>query len=160
MFTVCPKCALTLVVTAADLRVAQGYVRCGRCSNVFNAIVGLSEDGGRRPASAGSQRERAPRPRSSARRPRSVMTTRSRTPARPKPSTLSRSRAAGSEIPGSVRRAGGVREPAGRASARTDTRAIAPRRPRPRRLRLRRPARKARRHRAEQAGGSRAAAAL
>src|SRR5690348_15265468 len=44
MFTVCPKCALTLVVSAADLRVAQGYVRCGRCSNVFNAIVGLSED--------------------------------------------------------------------------------------------------------------------
>jgi len=44
MFTVCPKCALTLVVTAQDLRVAQGYVRCGRCSNVFNAIVGLSED--------------------------------------------------------------------------------------------------------------------
>jgi predicted Zn finger-like uncharacterized protein len=44
MFTVCPKCALTLVVTAADLKVAQGYVRCGRCSNVFNAIVGLSED--------------------------------------------------------------------------------------------------------------------
>lgn len=43
MFTVCPKCALTLVVTAADLKVAQGYVRCGRCSNVFNAIVGLSE---------------------------------------------------------------------------------------------------------------------
>lgn len=46
MFTVCPKCALTLVVTAADLKVAQGYVRCGRCSNVFNAIVGLSEGGG------------------------------------------------------------------------------------------------------------------
>jgi predicted Zn finger-like uncharacterized protein len=44
MFTVCPKCALTLVVSAADLRVAQGYVRCGRCSNVFNAIVGLSDD--------------------------------------------------------------------------------------------------------------------
>lgn len=46
MFTVCPKCALTLVVTASDLKVAQGYVRCGRCSNVFNAIVGLSEGGG------------------------------------------------------------------------------------------------------------------
>src|ERR1700753_1978230 len=44
MFTVCPKCALTLVVTAADLRVAQGYVRCGRCSNVFNALARLSED--------------------------------------------------------------------------------------------------------------------
>src|SRR5256885_1485376 len=44
MFTVCPKCALTLVVTAADLRVAPGYVRCGRCSNVFNALSRLSED--------------------------------------------------------------------------------------------------------------------
>jgi predicted Zn finger-like uncharacterized protein len=43
MFTVCPKCALTLVVTAADLRVAQGYVRCGRCLNVFNALARLSE---------------------------------------------------------------------------------------------------------------------
>src|SRR6266478_1229547 len=44
MFTVCPKCALTLVVTAADLRAAQGYVRCGRCSNVFNALARLVED--------------------------------------------------------------------------------------------------------------------
>jgi predicted Zn finger-like uncharacterized protein len=44
MFTVCPKCALTLVVTAADLRVAQGYVRCGRCSSVFNALARLSDD--------------------------------------------------------------------------------------------------------------------
>jgi predicted Zn finger-like uncharacterized protein len=43
MFTVCPKCALTLVVTAADLRVAQGYVRCGRCSSVFNALAQLSD---------------------------------------------------------------------------------------------------------------------
>src|ERR1700753_4187402 len=52
MFTVCPKCALTLVVTAADLRVAQGYVRCGRCSNVFNALARLSEDRGAPPAAA------------------------------------------------------------------------------------------------------------
>jgi len=44
MFTVCPKCSLKLVVTAADLRVAQGYVRCGRCSNVFNALAGLSDE--------------------------------------------------------------------------------------------------------------------
>ncbi|MGH8181353.1 MAG: MJ0042-type zinc finger domain-containing protein [Steroidobacteraceae bacterium] len=44
MFTLCPKCALTLVVTAADLRVAQGYVRCGRCLNVFNALSRLSEE--------------------------------------------------------------------------------------------------------------------
>jgi predicted Zn finger-like uncharacterized protein len=46
MFTVCPKCALTLVVTAADLKVGQGYVRCGRCSNVFNALVAITEERG------------------------------------------------------------------------------------------------------------------
>src|SRR5438045_651452 len=44
MFTVCPKCALTLVVTSEDLRVAQGYVRCGRCSSVFNALARLTEE--------------------------------------------------------------------------------------------------------------------
>jgi predicted Zn finger-like uncharacterized protein len=52
MFTVCPKCALTLVVTAADLRVAQGYVRCGRCSSVFNALAQLSDE--RQAAGGGS----------------------------------------------------------------------------------------------------------
>jgi predicted Zn finger-like uncharacterized protein len=44
MFTVCPKCMLTLAVTAADLRMGQGYVRCGRCANVFNALLALSEE--------------------------------------------------------------------------------------------------------------------
>jgi len=44
MFTRCPKCALTLAVTAGDLRVAQGYVRCGRCSNIFNAMTRLAHD--------------------------------------------------------------------------------------------------------------------
>jgi len=43
MLTVCPKCALTLAVTAADLRVGQGYVRCGRCATVFNALLALSD---------------------------------------------------------------------------------------------------------------------
>ena len=50
MFTVCPKCTLTLAVTAADLRTGQGYVRCGRCLNVFNALLALSEE----PAGAGA----------------------------------------------------------------------------------------------------------
>jgi predicted Zn finger-like uncharacterized protein len=44
MFTVCPKCTLTLVVTADDLRTGQGYVRCGRCLNVFNALLALTEE--------------------------------------------------------------------------------------------------------------------
>ena len=59
MFTVCPKCSLTLVVTATDLRVAQGYVRCGRCLNVFNALARLSEE---RPAAAPEPLPDAPPP--------------------------------------------------------------------------------------------------
>jgi len=59
MFTVCPKCALTLVVTATDLRVAQGYVRCGRCLNVFNALARLSEE---RPTAAPEPPPDAPAP--------------------------------------------------------------------------------------------------
>ena len=55
MFTVCPKCALTLTVTAADLRVAQGFVRCGQCTNVFNALLGLSDE--RQPAPAAAVQE-------------------------------------------------------------------------------------------------------
>lgn len=35
---------MNLAVTATDLRVGQGYVRCGRCDRVFNALLSLSED--------------------------------------------------------------------------------------------------------------------
>ena len=45
MFTTCPQCALNLAVTVSDLRLGQGYVRCGRCSNVFSALASLSEEG-------------------------------------------------------------------------------------------------------------------
>ena len=48
MFTVCSKCNLRLTVTATDLRAAQGYVRCGRCHNVFNALAALADDPARR----------------------------------------------------------------------------------------------------------------
>ncbi len=44
MFTTCPACRLNLAVTAADLRIGQGYVRCGRCERVFNALMSLAED--------------------------------------------------------------------------------------------------------------------
>lgn len=43
MLTTCPNCNLTLVVTTADLRVAEGYVRCGRCRSVFNAMASLAD---------------------------------------------------------------------------------------------------------------------
>jgi predicted Zn finger-like uncharacterized protein len=44
MFTTCPNCALNLAVTAADLRIGQGYVRCGRCVSVFNALISLADE--------------------------------------------------------------------------------------------------------------------
>lgn len=44
MVTTCANCRQTLAVTAADLRVGQGYVRCGRCDKVFNALLTLAED--------------------------------------------------------------------------------------------------------------------
>lgn len=86
MFTVCPKCALTLVVTAGDLRVAQGYVRCGRCSNVFNALARLSEDRNAAAAAAsGSTPEpgTAPRPAQSNASPASTAPPAQQSPAQP-----------------------------------------------------------------------------
>jgi predicted Zn finger-like uncharacterized protein len=44
MITTCANCRQNLAVTAADLRVGQGYVRCGRCDKVFNALLTLAED--------------------------------------------------------------------------------------------------------------------
>src|SRR3569833_1669979 len=77
MFTVCPKCALTLVVTAQDLRVAQGYVRCGRCSNVFNALARLSED---RNATASAPSQLPPVPGSTGAQPKLAPTSTSAPP--------------------------------------------------------------------------------
>jgi predicted Zn finger-like uncharacterized protein len=62
MFTVCPKCTLTLAITAADLRAGQGYVRCGRCANVFNALLELSEEPAEGAAAAHSAEATASRP--------------------------------------------------------------------------------------------------
>lgn len=44
MVTTCANCRQQLAVTAADLRIGQGYVRCGRCDKVFNALLTLAED--------------------------------------------------------------------------------------------------------------------
>jgi predicted Zn finger-like uncharacterized protein len=65
MFTVCPKCTLTLVVTTVDLRAGQGYVRCGRCANVFNALIALREGdpgGGTSDTANRRLQETAPKP--------------------------------------------------------------------------------------------------
>jgi predicted Zn finger-like uncharacterized protein len=59
LFTVCPKCTLTLVVTTVDLRAGQGYVRCGRCANVFNALIALREGDPSGGAPSDTARQRA-----------------------------------------------------------------------------------------------------
>ncbi|HWL62696.1 MAG TPA: DUF3426 domain-containing protein [Steroidobacteraceae bacterium] len=43
MVTTCANCRQQLAVTATDLRIGQGFVRCGRCDKVFNALLTLSE---------------------------------------------------------------------------------------------------------------------
>ncbi len=44
MFTRCPACDTTFRLSAGDLRRAQGRVRCGECSSVFNALEYLAEE--------------------------------------------------------------------------------------------------------------------
>jgi predicted Zn finger-like uncharacterized protein len=43
LFTRCPDCQTTFRITDEVLRKAEGQVRCGRCSNIFNAYAGLHE---------------------------------------------------------------------------------------------------------------------
>jgi predicted Zn finger-like uncharacterized protein len=83
MFTICPKCTLTLAVTAEDLRAGQGYVRCGRCLNVFNALLALSEEADSDSVSSYSQAD----PASSSQITRALAS--ANQPAEPPPLTLS-----------------------------------------------------------------------
>jgi predicted Zn finger-like uncharacterized protein len=44
MFTRCPQCNTVFRISATQLRVAGGDVRCGNCAHVFNALGLLSDD--------------------------------------------------------------------------------------------------------------------
>ena len=44
MYTQCPKCGTVFRITAAQLRVAEGEVRCGNCTISFNALGALTDD--------------------------------------------------------------------------------------------------------------------
>ncbi|MGI9290289.1 MAG: DUF3426 domain-containing protein [Gammaproteobacteria bacterium] len=44
MYTRCPECGTTFKLGVTDLRRAQGKVRCGDCSFVFNALEYLAEE--------------------------------------------------------------------------------------------------------------------
>lgn len=43
MYTQCPECGTVFRLSADTLRLAQGEVRCGICSTVFNAVESLSD---------------------------------------------------------------------------------------------------------------------
>lgn len=69
MYTQCPKCLTYFQVTADHLKVAQGNVRCGQCSNVFSALGNLSEKppqgtntGASNKSTPGNQASSAPQP--------------------------------------------------------------------------------------------------
>ncbi len=44
--TRCPSCGTTFKVVRDQLRISDGWVRCGRCSEVFDATAALHEDDG------------------------------------------------------------------------------------------------------------------
>jgi predicted Zn finger-like uncharacterized protein len=54
LVTRCPACTTTFKVVRDQLRISDGWVRCGRCSHVFDATLDLHEssDGAPAPSSA------------------------------------------------------------------------------------------------------------
>jgi len=54
LVTRCPACATTFKVVRDQLRISDGWVRCGRCSEVFDATVDLHEAPDAAPASTPS----------------------------------------------------------------------------------------------------------
>ena len=43
MYTNCPECGTVFRISATELRVAEGYVRCGHCGATFNALATLAD---------------------------------------------------------------------------------------------------------------------
>lgn len=44
MYTSCPECGTVFRISTNELRVAEGYVRCGHCSATFNAVATLTDE--------------------------------------------------------------------------------------------------------------------
>ena len=43
MYTNCPECGTVFRISTTELRVAEGYVRCGHCGATFNALATLAD---------------------------------------------------------------------------------------------------------------------
>jgi predicted Zn finger-like uncharacterized protein len=44
MYTNCPECGTVFRISTNELRVAEGYARCGHCSATFNALATLADE--------------------------------------------------------------------------------------------------------------------
>lgn len=44
MFTTCPECGTVFRIGPAQLRAAEGFVRCGTCAATFNALLSLADE--------------------------------------------------------------------------------------------------------------------
>lgn len=60
MLTCCPACRTCFRITEAQLAVAQGKVRCGKCKTVFNAKQHLQTPPGQSPSTASDAPQPAP----------------------------------------------------------------------------------------------------
>jgi predicted Zn finger-like uncharacterized protein len=43
VYTTCPECGTVFRIALAQLRAAEGYVRCGSCAATFNAVLSLTD---------------------------------------------------------------------------------------------------------------------
>ena len=67
--TRCPACGTVFRVVQDQLKVSEGWVRCGRCAEVFNAVEGLFDmdaQGGAAPAQAPAPARAVPAPETAA----------------------------------------------------------------------------------------------
>jgi len=52
--TRCPTCGTMFRVVADQLKISEGWVRCGHCADVFDATLYLEAWGGAKPAAPAS----------------------------------------------------------------------------------------------------------
>ena len=63
LITRCPACATTFKVVPDQLRISDGWVRCGQCTEVFDATANLVQEGDASPlATSGPAASRSHRP--------------------------------------------------------------------------------------------------
>jgi len=83
LVTRCPACGTAFKVVRDQLRISDGWVRCGRCSEVFDAMPGLMDDADG--AEGAPAEDISPPPASQPADPAPVDVTASEAPAAPQP---------------------------------------------------------------------------